>query len=150
MDEELLKSLKRINAKLKLFTLLTQAKIEFDKNNYPQCAEKCKSALEINPNNPVALRGLGCVAQLAGEVETAIEFYKQAAEFSDHKEIEYTLLGTVCYNNHNLEDAIKYYNMAIDSNDNYESAYEGRNQAMLENHLELIDFQDKLERIWNK
>ena len=46
----------------------------------------------------------------------------------------------------NLEEAIKYFNLAIDENDNYDSAYEGRNQAMLENHVNILDLQDTLIR----
>ena len=41
-----------------------------------------------------------------------------------------------------LDEAVKYFNLAIDANDNYDKAYEGRNQAMLENHLK-INYQYK-------
>ena len=34
--------------------------------------------------------------------------------------------------------------LAIDENEDYTSAYEGRNQAMLENHLKIIDLQEVL------
>ena len=45
-----------------------------------------------------------------------------------------------------LDEAVKYFNLAIDENDDYSSAYEGRNQAMLENHLKIIDLQDSLKK----
>ena len=44
----------------------------------------------------------------------------------------------------NFEEAIKYYNLAIEMNENYELAYEGRNQSMLEKHLQILDMQDSL------
>ena len=45
-----------------------------------------------------------------------------------------------------LENALEYFNLAIENNDDYENAYEGRNQAMLEKHLKLVDLQDSLIR----
>ena len=67
-----------------------------------------------------------------------------ALKYSEKKEIEYTLIGTVYYIQDKFEEALNYYNLAIDANDDYEPAYEGRNQAMLENHLMLVDLQDEL------
>jgi tetratricopeptide (TPR) repeat protein len=82
--------------------------------------------------------------QAKGNNKKALEYYTQALENSTSKEIEYTLIGTVYYNEDKLEEAIKYYNLAIDANDDYELAYEGRNQSMLENHLQILDMQDSL------
>ena len=45
-----------------------------------------------------------------------------------------------------LDEAVEYFNLAIDANDNYDKAYEGRNQAMLENHLKIIDLQESLKK----
>ena len=44
------------------------------------------------------------------------------------------------------EMIVEYFNYAIDENDNYDKAYEGRNQAMLENHLKIIDLQEALKK----
>ena len=68
----------------------------------------------------------------------------KALKYSDKKEIEYTLIGTIYYLQDKFEEALKNYNLAIETNDSYEQAYEGRNQTILENHLMLIDLQDKL------
>ena len=45
-----------------------------------------------------------------------------------------------------LDEAIEYFNLAIDNNDDYEYAYDGRNQAMLENHIKIADLQDYLRK----
>lgn len=136
--------LSRINLKLKLLKLINHARAEYDKHNYNNCLEDCKKALEINSENPIALRGMGCVMQISGDNTHAVEYYKKALQYSANKEIEYTLLGTIYYNLNDLDTAIKYFNLAIEENGNYEVAYEGRNQSMLEQHLQILDLQDKL------
>ena len=45
-----------------------------------------------------------------------------------------------------LDEAIENFNLAIENNDNYDSAYEGRNQAILENHLKILDLQEVLKK----
>ena len=136
--------IKKINSKMKLLSLLNKAKTEYETNKLNDCQSTCEKILKNNPDNPDALRGLGCVAQAQGNFEQAIEYYKKALINSEKKEIEFTLIGTVYYLEDNLEEAIKYYNWAIDSNDNYDMAYDGRNQSMLEYHLKIIDLQDNL------
>ena len=97
--------MRRVSKKLKLLNLLRSAKEEYESNNFEDCIKICEKALEQNPDNSAALRGLGCSMQALGEFGKAMEYYKKALEFSDSKEIEYTLLGTVCYLEDNLEDA---------------------------------------------
>lgn len=142
--KEISESIKRINQRFRLLKLLRTAKEEYDRNNYEGCIDNCLRLLEINPENPVALRGLGCAMQSLCKSDEAIKCYEEALKYSDKKEIEYTLLGTIYYIQDNFEEALKYYNLAIENNDDYEPAYEGRNQAMLENHLMLVDLQDNL------
>ena len=140
--QNLAKSFRRMGAKVKLIALLDKAKEEFDKNNYAQCIMDCEKILIEDENNSVALRGIGCALQASGNFEKAIGYYERALEFSENKEIENTLIGTVYYLQDDLERALKYYNKAIDINESYDLAYEGRNQAMLENHLQILDLQD--------
>lgn len=54
-------------------------------------------------------------------------------------------LGDVCYLKGDLDKAIEYFEKAIELDDNYDEAYEARNQAMLERHLEIAEFQDDLK-----
>ena len=103
-------------------------------------------AIEIEPNNSVPYRGLGCIEQFSGNYDSAIKYFFKALELSDSKEVEYTLIGMAYYLTDKLDEAVKYFNLAIDENDDYSSAYEGRNQAMLENHLKIIDLQDSLKK----
>ena len=137
-------SFRRLNRKVKLLGLLHKAKDEYDKNKLEDCEKTCREILKSNPKNSVALRGLGCVMQSKGDIKKALKYYNQALKNSENKEIEYTLIGTIYYNDDNYEEAIKYYNLAIETNDNYDLAYEGRNQSMLENHLQILDLQDNL------
>lgn len=138
------KRIRKINAKVKLLGLLNRAKKEYDENKLDFCEKTCREVLQTNPNNFVALRGLGCVMQSRGDFKKALEYYKKALKTSENKEIEYTLIGTIYYLQDDYENAIKNYNSAIDINDDYEPAYEGKNQSMLENHLQILDLQDNL------
>ena len=142
--QEITKKIRKTSGKIKLISLLDRAKQEYEQSKFNDCVSTCKKALKANPNNAIALRGLGCAMQSMGNVKKAIEYYQKALENSENKEIEYSLLGTIYYQEDNLEKAIEYYNLAIDANDNYDPAYEGRNQSMLENHLKIIDLQDSL------
>ena len=138
--------LKELGTKIKLITLLEKAHKEFEQNNLSDSEDTCRNILKTNPNNPIALRGLGCIMQARKNFSKALEYYNKALVFSTNKEIEYTLIGMIYYLEDNLDDAIKYFNLAIEFNDNYDPAYDGRNQSMLENHLKIIDLQDKLIR----
>lgn len=151
MSEEEIKKLKeissalhRMNAKVKLLGLLERAKFEYEQNNLVDCEKNCREILKSEPKNSIALRGLGCVFQSKGDNKNALKYYEKALLFSEKKEIEYTLIGTIYYNEDNLEKAIEYYNLAIDANDDYNLAYEGKNQSMLERHLQILDVQDSL------
>ena len=51
-----------------------------DKNNYDECQNACEEILKTDSKNFVALRGLGCVAQIDGNYEGAISYYNKALE----------------------------------------------------------------------
>ena len=92
---------------------------------------------------------MGCIEQFGkSNYKKALEYFFKALEFSEQKEIEYTLIGMLYYLESDLDNAVEYFNLAIDENDDYTSAYEGRNQAMLENHLKIIDLQESLKKIF--
>lgn len=137
---------RKMTGKIKLIKLITKAKQEYDRYDYDTSFKTLEEAFRLEPENPAVLRGLGCIYQFRKEYEKALEYYKKALEFSDRKEIEYTLIGIVYYIQDKLDDAVRYFNLAIDNNDDYESAYEYRNQAMLENHLKIIDLQEALKK----
>lgn len=151
MNDEVLKkitsigeSFRRLNKKVKLLCLLNKAKLEYEQNKLVDCENTCREVLKKESENAIALRGLGCIMQSRGDALKALEYYFQALENSSNKEIEYTLIGTVYYNENKFDEAIKYYNLAIDVNDNYDLAYDGKNQSILENHLQILDMQDSL------
>lgn len=137
---------RRMSAKVKLIKLIEHAKIEYDKYNLDSSLESLEKAYKIDSKNATVLRGLGCINQAQGNFDKAIEFYKEAVKNSTKKEVEYSLLGTIYYLQDNLDEALRYFNLAIDANDDYDVAYEGRNQAMLENHLKILDLQDSLKK----
>lgn len=142
--EEITQRLNKINGKLKLLNLLTEAKLEYDKNNWQGCQKACEEVLLQHPDNPAALRGLGCVFQSLGDYDKALSYYNKALENSLKKEIEYTLIGSIYYIQEDFDSAINYYNKAIETNDNYDKAYDGKNQSLLEQHLKILDLQDSL------
>lgn len=137
---------RRMSVKVKLIKLIEHAKIEYDKYNLDSSLERLEKAYKIDSKNATVLRGLGCINQAQGNFDKAIEFYKEAVKNSTKKEVEYSLLGTIYYLQENLDEALRYFNLAIDANDDYDAAYEGRNQAMLENHLKILDLQDSLKK----
>ena len=137
---------RRMNSKVILLKLLNKAKAEYDRYDYKNSTETLKQAYELDKNNSVVLRGLGCMEQFAGNYESAIKYFNLALEKSTSKEIEYTLIGMVYYLQDKLDNAVEFFNKAIDVNDSYDKAYEGRNQAMLEHHLKIVDLQDSLKK----
>ena len=149
-EEQKLKELsdffKRMSNKIKLVKLITQAKNEYDKYDLKSGYKALEESYRLDKTNPTILRGFGCFKQAEGNYEEAIEFFKKALEYSSAKEVEYSLIGMAYYLQEKLDEAVEYFNLAIDANDNYDKAYEGRNQAMLENHLKIIDLQESLKK----
>ncbi len=143
---ELADFFRRMNSKITLLKLITKAKSEYDKYNYEAGRKSLIEAYLIDKNNPVVLRGLGCINQFKGKWNSAIRYFKKALRYSNKKEVEYTLLGMAYYLQGKLDDALVYFNSAIENNDNYDKAYEGRNQTMLENHLKIVDLQESLKK----
>ena len=62
--------------------------------------------LETNPDNFIALRGLGCIYQAKQEYKRALEYYQKALRTSERKEIEYTFIGTIFYLEEKLEGVL--------------------------------------------
>lgn len=137
---------RRMKSKILLLKLINQAKTEYDKYNFEDSRKSLIQAYLIDKKNPVILRGLGCIKQFSGNFNCAIRYFNMALKYSDKKEVEYTLLGMAYYLQEKLDKAVEYFNLAIEKNDNYDKAYEGRNQAMLENHLKIIDLQESLKK----
>ena len=137
---------KRMSNKIKLVKLITQAKNEYDKYDLKSGYKALEESYRLDKTNPTVLRGFGCFKQAEGNYEEAIEFFKKALKYSSAQEIEYSLIGMAYYLQEKLDEAVEYFNLAIDANDNYDKAYEGRNQAMLENHLKIIDLQESLKK----
>jgi len=137
---------KRMRGKIVLLKLITRAKAEYDKYNYESGRRSLIEAYLVDKKNPVVLRGLGCINQFLGKFNSAIRYFKTALKYSDKKEIEYNLIGMVYYIQGKLDEAVVYFNLAIECNDNFDIAYEGRNQAMLENHLRIVDLQESLKK----
>ena len=129
-----------------LLKLIIKAKTEYDKYDYASGRKSLIEAYLIDKKSPVVLRGLGCISQFSGKYNLAEKYFKKALRYSEKKEIEYALLGVLFYIQDRLEEAIEYFNLSIDTNDDYDYAYEGRNQAMLENHIKIADLQDSLRR----
>ena len=131
-----------------LLKLITEAKYEYEKYDYEAGRKSLIEAYLIDKKSPVVLRGLGCINQYRGKYNLAEKFFKKALRYSEKKEVEYTLLGVLFYLQNKLDEAIEYFNLAIDSNDDYDYAYEGRNQAILENHIRISDLQDSLKNMF--
>lgn len=143
---EIYANIQRINSKVILLKLIKQAKIEYDKCDYEAGRKLLIQAYIEDRKNPVIYRGLGCISQYNGKYNFAIRMFNLALKYSLKKEVEYTLIGMTYYLLNDLDEAVKYFNLAIDENGQYDYAYEGRNQAMLENHLKVADLQESLKK----
>lgn len=143
---EISEFLKKSNTKIKLITLIKKAKREYDSYDYKSGKATLEEAYKISPKNPAILRGLGCISQFNKDYDKAFEYYKKALKYSETKEIEYTLIGMLYYLQDKYDEALENFNKAIDANDGYTEAYKGRNQAMLENHVKLLDLQESLKK----
>lgn len=143
---EIADNIRRINSKVLLFSLLNQAKEEFEKCDFTSGRKSLIQAYLINKKNADILRGLGCIKQHEKKYNSAIRYYKTALKYSKKKEVEYTLIGIVLYYQNRFDEALEYFNLAIDENNDYDSAYEGRNQTLLERHLKIIDLQETLKK----
>lgn len=141
-------SFHKLSKKVKLYSLLKKADSEYQKCDYSSGRKTLQYTLTEFPNNVEALRGLGCVEQFDGNLDEALEYFFKSSEYSDDKEVDYTLIAMVYYLKEDFDTALKYFDMAIEYNEEYTSAYEGRNQAMLENHLKILDLQDALEKFF--
>ena len=86
--QSLAEKIRKLNGKIKLISLLDKAHQEYEQSNYKECENTCKKILETQPNNFVALRGLGCVAQNKGDYELALEYYNKSLKTSLKKEID--------------------------------------------------------------
>ncbi len=144
--EELSARFRSMTAKVKLIKLISRAKQEYDNCRFEAGAENLRKAYEIDSQNPTVLRGLGCFEQAAGNYNKAVEYYSEALKYSENKAVEYTLIGVAYYIQDKLDESIDYFNLAIDADDNFEKAYEGRNQAMLERHIKILDLQEALKK----
>ena len=143
---ELSEYLCRIHKKMTLLRLIMQAKTEYDKCDFSAGRRSLIEAYLLDKQNPVVLRGLGCIKQFEGKFNSAIKYFKKALRYSKNKEVEYSLLGMAYYLQDNLEEALEQFNLAIDLNEDYDEAYERRNQTILERHLKLVDLQENLNK----
>ena len=144
--KELASTFRLLTGKIILIRLMNQAKAEYDKCNFENCRRLLIEAYLKDKKNSAILRGLGCIKQFDGKWNSAIRYFNMALKYSKKQEVEYTLLGMAYYLQDKLDRAITYFNLAIDKNDNYIPAYDKRNQAMLENHLKIIDLQESLKK----
>ena len=131
--------------KIILIKLIEQAKTEYDKCDFKSGRKTLLEAYRIDKHNPIVLRGLGCINQFRKKYNLAERYFKHGLEYSSNKEIEYTLLGILYYIQNKLDSAIEAFENAINVNDSYDPAYEGKNQAMLERHLQIVDLQETLK-----
>ena len=139
-------SFKKMSQKIKLITLITKAKKEYDSYDYANALITLTKAYELDAKNPAILRGLGCLKQFEKKYDEALSYYKEALNYSRSKDVEYTLMGMVYYFQEKFDDAINCFNNAIIINDDNEIAYDTRNQAILEQHLKMLDLQDILKK----
>ena len=70
--------LKRMSVKVKLISLISKAKSEYDSYDYESGMQTLLEAYALAPENPAVLRGLGCMHQFKGEFNQAIEYFEKA------------------------------------------------------------------------
>lgn len=144
--EKIANFFKRMNSKVLLLGLLDKAKAQYDLLDFEQGRKNLLMAYKMDRHSSAVIRGLGCYKQFKQNYRGALYYFQKALKYSCNREIEYTMIGVVYYLQEKLDEAVEYFNKAIDLNDNHTEAYEGRNQAMLERHLKIVDLQEALKK----
>jgi len=82
--------------------------IYFQLENYEKCLESNRASLQINPNNPYALKGLGnCLARM-GKLEEGIEYLKKSIEIATEDFTDcYHDLAAILYNRKQYPEALE-------------------------------------------
>jgi Flp pilus assembly protein TadD len=93
--------------------LLTQAKEEFDRQDYLEAENSFQESLKLSPNDYFALSNLGVVEFQLGKMKEAEESLKKASEQSKDNSFALTTLGIVHYRQMRLADAEKVLRKSI-------------------------------------
>ena len=78
---------KKTTAKIKLLKLIKMAKAEYDKYDYPSGLDYLEEAYKTDKNNPVVLRGIGCIKQFQGKYKEALEYHSDRHDSLSHGRI---------------------------------------------------------------
>ena len=97
--------------------LLSQAKEEFDRQDYIQAENTFQEALKLSPKDYFALSNLGVVQFQLGKMKEAEESLKKASEQSKDNSFALTTLGIVHYRQERLQDAEKVLRKSVAIND---------------------------------
>jgi Flp pilus assembly protein TadD len=97
--------------------LLTQAKEEFDRQDFLQAENTFQEALKFSPNDYFALSNLGVVQFQLGKMKEAEASLKKASEQSSDSSFALTTLGIVHYRQERLQDAEKVLRKSVAIND---------------------------------
>ncbi len=97
--------------------LLTQAKEEFDRQDFLQAENTFQEALKLSPNDYFALSNLGVVQFQLGKMKEAEVSLKKASEQSNDSSFALTTLGIVHYRQERLQDAEKVLRKSVAINE---------------------------------
>ena len=98
--------------------LLSQAKEEFDRQDYLQAENTFQEALQLSPNDYFVLSNYGVVEFQLGKMKEAEEALKKATDQSSDNSFALTTLGIVYYRQHRPQDAEQVLRKALAINDN--------------------------------
>jgi Flp pilus assembly protein TadD len=98
--------------------LLSQAKEQFDRQDYLQAENTFQEALKLSPNDYFVLSNYGVVEFQLGKMKEAEEVLKKATDQSTDNSFALTTLGIVYYRQHRPQDAEQVLRKALAINDN--------------------------------
>ena len=88
---------------------LTSALINLKNADVQAAVEDLRVVFEFQPNNTIALYGLGHCCERLGQEEKAIEFYQDCIKFKGYLQLPRQRLAAIYFRNFQLEKALEQY-----------------------------------------
>lgn len=91
--------------------------------NYQQAVSCYQQAINISPQYPDALIGLGYALSEQGLMDNAAKYLQQVLSITPNNVDAHFMLGNIAHQKGDLQQAVVHYNKALQANPNFEFAY---------------------------
>jgi tetratricopeptide (TPR) repeat protein len=102
---------------------------------FDEAIKECRSAIEIDSENPKAHFNLGIALKATGFVDKAIKEFKETLRIDPEHHLAHNNLGTALYDKGLLDEAIQEYRKAINTHPEHSMAYSNLGRALYKKGL---------------